>query len=107
MEPLKNGDVFMMADIYMNRIFSSGAVSKHPKNSADVVFACMMNPFVMQVLVHVKCTGFRVTIYMYPAIRRGNLSRILWQCQFIFIFKDFAIFDMPACEAKVSETLDI
>lgn len=63
----------------------------------------MMNPFVMQVLVHVKCTGFRVTIY--PAIRHGNLSRILWQCQFIFI--DFAIFDMPACEAKVSKTLDI
>lgn len=65
----------------------------------------MMNPFVMQVLVHVKCTGFRVTIY--PAIRHGNLSRILWQCQFIFIFKDFAIFDMPACEAKVFKTLDI
>lgn len=44
MEPLKNWDVFMMADIYMNRMFPSGAVSKHLKNSAYVVvsrFVCL------------------------------------------------------------------
>lgn len=111
MEPLKNWDVFMMADIYMDRIFSSGAVSKHPKNSADVVvsrFVCLYDEPICNASTS-TCKMYRVQSndIPYPAIRHGNLSRILWQCQFIFIFKDFAIFDMPACEAKVSKTLDI
>lgn len=47
MELFKNGDVFMMVDIYMNWIFFFGVVFKYLKNLVDVVFVCMMNLFVM------------------------------------------------------------